>query len=405
MFFIAGVVIVLLIVIVLRYLPVRYETLIEGVFDRRENASNFYEGVVVFWFDNPCRECIERDQDKEVLYDQCHGCVPVRAINLDPKIALRNGDSIKIVVWKTIFGRTVAYRFLRMNFAEEFVAQELQKETEEREIYHDILDRREAMIRGIGLEEYRRVKKEEKIQYAAEYLDLSPEEVVEHGYEELPRFSMHTVKKLMRELGRKPTENEIWSEERRDIAEKRARMRLTPVEDYSSECLEYRMSRLYDGYVATGTSSDDAFAEHLAECQQCFLDATEAREAFLKSKGLDCLTADECNAIRISGRVSLYRKDHVNHCYYCSILCSQSRGEHLSSQPGKECLTRNVLYVIESAVEVPEPYRIHIQNCLRCERELEKARMAYVNTVIPPPVWPKTRFRSVRAKYKNPTIA
>ena len=80
MLLIAGAVVVML--VILKYLPVKHATLIEGVFDRKEDSSDFYQKVTAFWFDNQCRECIEKNSENESLYGQCHTSVPAQAIKI-----------------------------------------------------------------------------------------------------------------------------------------------------------------------------------------------------------------------------------------------------------------------------------------------------------------------------------
>ncbi|MDP3696895.1 MAG: hypothetical protein Q8R55_02575 [Candidatus Taylorbacteria bacterium] len=403
MLLVATVAVILL--VVLRYLPLKHTTLIEGVFDRKEDSSDFYEKVIAFWFDNQCRECIENNSENESLYGQCHTSVPATAINLDSEIEPQNGDSIKIIAWKTIFGRVMAYRFIRTNFVDEFAVQQLQKEDDEWRVYGDASDRREAMKRGLNLEEYRQVEKEESIQYAARQLELSPEEVVEHKYNELPQFMLPMIKKLVKELGRQPTREEISVEHKIDFDDMMERIRSTPVED--DECMEYNHlyehRNLYNEYITTGTSSNQKLTEHLAECKKCLSDFTEMRERFLKSDSPDCLTFGELGTIRVSGLEPENRKDHISKCYHCRVLFRQYEEEHLSGQPGPECLTKDDLHTIHTTGEIPEVYKAHLVNCLRCQKAADKHRDAYINKVVPLPKLPKTRFKSIRAKYKKPT--
>lgn len=402
MLLVAGAVVVLL--VILKYLPIKHTTLIEGVFDRKEDSSDFYEKVVAFWFDNQCRECIESNSERESLYGQCHTSVPATAINLDSGIDPQNGDSIKVVAWKTIFGRTVLYKFVRTNFADEFAVPQLQKEKDEWEAYGDASDRREAMKRGLSLEEYRQAEKEEEIQYAAEQLKLSPEEVVEHGYNKIPQFMLRIVKKLMKELGRNPTRDEIWAAQKKDSDDMMERMRSTPIdESYNHECVTFRHSGLYNEYIATGASLDQEFTEHLAECQQCLSNITELRERFLKSASPDCLTNDERSVIRTSGLEPDNRKDHTSKCYHCWVLLRQCEKEHLSGQSGPECLTKDNLHIIHTTGEIPEVCKVHLANCLRCQKLAEENRQAYIDKVVPLPKLPRRRFESIRAKYKDHT--
>lgn len=399
------VVVAVILLVALKYLPVKRTTLIEGVFDRKEDSSDFYEKVIAFWFDNQCRECIESNSERGSLYGQCHTSVPATAINLASEFEPRNGDSIKIIAWKNIFGRIVRYRLDRTNFAEEFVAQQLQKEKDEREAYGDASDRREAMKRGIGLEEYRQAEKEKEIQYAALQLKLSPEEVVEYKYNELPEFMLPMIRKLVKDLGRQPTKDEISAEHKRDLDDTMERIRSTPIEDHNNECMEYshlhKHRSLYNEYITTGRSSNQEFTEHLAECQKCLSKITELRERFLKSDSPDCLTADEYSAIRTSGFEPKNRKDHISKCYHCWVLFRECEEEHLSSQPGPECLTNDDLHTIHTTGEIPEASNAHLINCLRCQKAAEKHRDTYIDKVVPLPKLPKMRFKSIRAKYKN----
>jgi len=402
MLLVASIVIILL--FVLRYLPVKYTTLIEGVFDRKEDNSDFYEKVIAFWFDNQCRECIEKNSENEPLYGQCHTSVPAKAINLDSGIEPQNGDSIKIIAWKTIFGRTVIYKFVRTNFADEFAVSQLQQEKDEWEAYGDASDRRNAMKRGLGLEEYRQAEKEEEIQYAVEQLKLSSEEVIEHGYNKIPQFMLRIVKKLMKELGRNPTRDEIWAEQKKDTADMLERMRSTPIdESYNHECVTFRHSGLYNEYIATGASPDQEFTEHLSECRQCLSNITELRERFLKSESPDCLTFGESGSIRVNGLQPENRKDHISKCYHCWILFREREKEHLSGQLGPECLTKDHLHTIHTTGEIPEVCKAHLANCLRCQKAAEKHRDEYIDKVVPLPKLPKTRFKSIRAKCIKPT--
>ena len=396
-------VVALMLLVILKYLPVKHTTLIEGVFDRKEDSSDFYERVIAFWFDNQCRECIEKNTE-EALYGQCHTSVPAQAINLDSGIEPQNGDSIKIIAWKTIFGRTVVYKLVRTNFADEFAVPQLQQEKDEWEAYGDASDRRNAMKRGLGLEEYRQAEKEEEIQYATEQLKLSPEEVVEHGYNKIPQFMLPMIKKLVKELGRQPTREEISAEHKRDLADTMECIRSTPIdESYNHECVTFRHSGLYNEYIATSASSDQEFTEHLAECQQCLSNITELRERFLKSESPDCLTFGEQGTIRVTGLEPENRKDHISKCYHCWVLFRQCEKEHLSGQPGSECLTKDNLHTIHTTGEIPEVSKGHLSSCLRCQKAAEKHRDAYIDKVIPLPKLPKMRFKSIRAKYKNQT--
>lgn len=401
MLLVASVVVILL--LVLKYLPVKHTTLIEGVFDRKEDSSDFYEKVIAFWFDNQCRECIESNSENESLYGQCHISVPATAINLDSGIEPQNGDSIKIVAWKTIFGRTAMYRLVRTNFADEFAVPQLQKEKDEWKAYSDASDRREAMKRGLGLEEYRQAEKEEEIQYAAEQLSLSPEEVVEHGYNKIPQLMLRIVKKLMKKLGRNPTRDEIWAAQKKDFDDILERVGSTPIDkSYDHECVTFRHSGLYNEYIATGvSSSDQEFTEHLAECQQCLSNITKLRERFLKSANPDCLTFGELGTIRVSGLEPENRKDHISKCYHCWVLFRQCEKEHLSNQPGSKCLTEDNLHTIHTTGEIPEACKAHLTNCLRCQKVAEKHRDDFIDKVVPLPKLPKTRFKSIRAKYKT----
>lgn len=358
-------VVAVILLVVLKCLPMKCITLIEGVFDRKKDSSDFYEKVIAFWFDNQCRECIEKNSEQESLYGQCHICVPATAINLDSKIEPQNGDSIKIIAWKTIFGRVMAYKLVRTNFADEFAEQQLNKEDDEWKTYWDASDRREAMKRRLNLEEYRQVKKEEEIQYAAEH--------------------------------------------KKDLADMRADMRefirSTPMENYG--CMEYSHLHvhrsLYNEYITTGTSSNQKLTEHLAECSKCLSGFSEMRKRFLESHDPDCLTAYEYSTIRISGLEPKNRKDHINKCYHCWILFSQCKEEHISSKPGPECLTKDNLHIIHTTGEIPEACKTHLINCLRCQKASDKHRGAFIDKVVPQPKLPKTRFKSIRAKYKKQT--
>ncbi|OGY62346.1 MAG: hypothetical protein A2745_02885 [Candidatus Harrisonbacteria bacterium RIFCSPHIGHO2_01_FULL_44_13] len=403
---VAGVVVVVIVtLVVLKYLPVKYTTLIEGVFDRKEDSSDFYKEVIAFWFDNECRECFEKNPGGKVLYNQCHTSVPAGAVNLNPEIEPQNGDSIKIIARQTIFGRIVAYELIRTNFAEEFAVRQLQKEVSENEAYQDAYDRREAMRRRLSLEEYRQAKKNEKIQYAAERLKLSREEVIEHEYDKLPQFTLSIVRKLIKELGRKPTKDEMSAELKRNREEMAESARSIPVKDHDGMCAEYMFGNpdLHQEYIATGTSSNQEFTEHLAECQDCLSQLTEARERFLKSAGPDCLTADERGAIRTSGLEPKNRKDHIARCFHCYIVFSQCKEKHLSGQPGSECFTKDNLHTVHSVGEIPEMREAHLENCLRCQIQTSEHRNAYIDKIIPPPKLPKIRLKSIRTKYKNQT--
>ena len=211
------------------------------------------------------------------------------------------------------------------------------------------------------------------------------------------------VKKLMKELGRKPTRDEIWAEQKRDTDDMLKRVRSTPVENYNNECYEYMGSGLHIEYIATGASSNQEFTEHLAECQACLSDLTKRRGEFLSSNSADCLTVNEQEAIRKTGLEPQNRKDHTDKCYHCWIVLRECEEEHLSSQSGPECLTRDNLHTIHTTGEIPDICKPHIENCLRCHKEAEKNRDAYIDQVIPQPKLPKRRFESIRAKYKNQT--
>ncbi len=402
MLLVTSAIVILILYIVLRYLPLKQINLIEGVFDRREEGFDFYEKVIAFWFDNKCRECIEKNVENGSLYNQCYATIPATAINLDSVIEPQNGDSIKIVAWKTFFGRVVMYRFVRTNFADEFVLPQLRQEKDEWEAYCYTSECRKAMKLGISLEEYRKARKEEEIQYVSERLGLSPEEAVEHEYDKLPRSVLYIVKKLTEELGRKPTRDEIWVKERKDLDDlKKCMMSISLEESDNPECLAFRYGNLCDEYIVTGVAPNREFSRHLAECSECLSHIMESRERFLNSKSLNCLTADECDTIRISGFGPRDRKDHIGTCYHCLTLFRKCEKEHLSGQLGSECLTKDTLHTIHTTGDIPEVSKEHMKNCLRCQKAAEKHKDIYMDAIIPLPKLPKTRFKSIRDNYKD----
>jgi len=140
-------------VFVLKWLPVRKEVLIEGKYDHEElgGTSLFKTNRLVFCFNEYCKECLEEwrrtGREPETLYQICTVGIPRRfVLNLSQMIPQR-GDIVKIIGWKNIFGRVVAYQIESSDFV--YVGS------------HDESYRLEALAAGFSdVEKYRKVQEQ-----------------------------------------------------------------------------------------------------------------------------------------------------------------------------------------------------------------------------------------------------
>ena len=215
----------------LQYLPIRRVVLMEGVFDRKEYSSDFYRELICFWFENYCRNCFEKNlTHKSSMCGQCYTVVPKNSFQLG-KQEPKQGDSIKVTAWKTIFGRVIFHSFSKTNFDKETAQEQLRREKEEWKAYHEAFDRREAFQRGMTVQEYREVEEKEAIENAATVLNIVPDEVVKHEYHKIPRFNLDVVRNLRKELGREPTQDELtaaFAKDFKEVSERSLNTNYTP---------------------------------------------------------------------------------------------------------------------------------------------------------------------------------
>ena len=291
------------VLIILRYLPVRKEVLIEGVFDRESDDVDFYERLRVFWFDNYCRSCFEHGlTDKSSLYGQCFTAVPASAFEKG-NLELRRGESIKITAWKTVFGRIKLYYLTETNFADETCELQLKQEEKEREAYDEAVDARHALEMGMTVEEFHESERQKSIATAARVLDLTEEEVVRLGYNNIPSFSLGSVGDLRAVLGREPTSDEIFEAKIKDLEEfsKRISRELTPEEADNEGELYIKVEEEFRQLV------------------------DKKMEMIIAPPGPVCLTEDDLGGIRATGNISSIMADHMKACESCQIKASTSR--------------------------------------------------------------------------------
>src|SRR3989344_3348672 len=382
------------------------EVLIEGVFDREEKSSELFssKSLIVFWFDNQCRECWEEEcggKSRPVLYDQCHACVPANVRGYGD-IKPEKGDSIKVIIWKNIFGRVIGYKFVRTNFAEQFGQSQLAKEEQEWAAYHDAFERREAMCRGLSVEEYKRVKREEDIQYVVEHIGLKADDVVAHEYHTMPRSVLWTLKGIIDKTGRMPSKKEVYEEEGKQTRELLKRIHATPLKDLNLKCYDIGHEDRCE-YVETGTFSDIEKVNHLSECQTCYELMDKMRVNFVNfQKTPECLTDDDktlsCDSsyIRVTGMVPTGKEEHVKNCWRCYFVYERRKAEHLKDPSKPTCLKHTELVSVQAGNNLSEGSSKHIEHCLRCKNLYKKNRDIYIDSVIPMPQRPITRMKSIR---------
>src|SRR3989344_3053767 len=114
MAFLIGAGVLIAVIFLLKYLPIKSSVLIEGVFQRKEDDFDFNDNeFTVYRFENYCKDCFERKNfENNSIYGQCMATVPKRAQNRSAFIP-EAGDSVKITVWKNIFGGIKAYKIIR----------------------------------------------------------------------------------------------------------------------------------------------------------------------------------------------------------------------------------------------------------------------------------------------------
>lgn len=117
------VILLILLLIFLRYFPVRRKVLIEGIFkaENREYDLNRGEPFKSFVFEDFCKSCVEKWRRTgnmphlTTLGPTCYGGIDVHSLNIG-SIKPKSGDAVKMVVLETIFGRVRYYYFESSDF-------------------------------------------------------------------------------------------------------------------------------------------------------------------------------------------------------------------------------------------------------------------------------------------------
>lgn len=111
---IVGVIAVL--ILALRYVPVRRVVLIEGVFTgRTEDTKELFQGfpLRVYYFEDYCKRCVERGY-ADPMNLHCNETIDLRAwrIGEEPKA----GESVRLTVWMTLFFRFSIVQWTRTDW-------------------------------------------------------------------------------------------------------------------------------------------------------------------------------------------------------------------------------------------------------------------------------------------------
>lgn len=120
-----------LILFVLSRMPLKQTVLIEGVLKEVREEKDMFRGTpfLEFQFENYCRCCLEkRKEDKRgSIYGYCFVQIPKSAKQLTPFV-FKPGDSVRIIIHTSLFGKILSYGLERTDFAKRF-AKELEEST------------------------------------------------------------------------------------------------------------------------------------------------------------------------------------------------------------------------------------------------------------------------------------
>lgn len=193
------------------------------------------------------------------------------------------------------------------------------------------LVKRQALRRGLSVEEYLRVSREETIQYAMSALNLSRDEVIAQRLDYRPRSGIVLEvqrRKLSEKLGREATTRELLNQERE-------RMR----------------------------------------------GASYPRP--------DCLSPDDVNTYAETGAMEPKSVEHLTTCAACSSFATVERNTYLENQipPGLECLSGEELVRVGKGERLPEYRLAHMNSCRGCKKEFAKNQEFWLDTVAPLPEW------------------
>ncbi|MDO8504808.1 MAG: hypothetical protein Q7S36_03050 [Candidatus Liptonbacteria bacterium] len=311
-------------IVILRRVPWRKEVLIEGVFDCKTSEKDLFRGVLFteYSFDNDCRNCFERNGGNQHLYaGPCRAQIPGRAEKtggFEP----RHGDSVKITASKNIFGRILSFAIAPTNFAEEFGLKQIRKDEEAWQAVYEAHDFRKAAERGMDLETWHRVEKEERIQEAAKAFGVSPMEAVAHGYTELSRHEISMelwAGEVSKKRGKKITREELAEEMKRSMT------RVLSAEE--QECQDFVVGLMQEGNYGEGQLTPEEQA-HFDVCEECRARYDSFRENYLAGIGPptpDCLTKNELTAFGKTGVLGTERRHHASECP--RKLCRESFDE------------------------------------------------------------------------------
>src|SRR3990167_728809 len=313
MAFLISAVILVVLIFLLKYLPVKSGVLIEGVFKKMECGSDFNgRESTAYWFENYCKDCFERRNfENNSIYGKCLATVPTRAWNRSTFIP-EAGDSIKIIARKNIFGTIKIYKIVKSDFLETYRPKQRALYEEHFRKLGEALDKRGALEKGMSVEEYRESKREETIRYAMEELGMSREEVIKNGMHEWGYGSIHNEarrRKLIAELGREATHEDVLEEDRK-IMQKVA-------SNYpNQECLEpYEIEE----YGETGTLHENRLL-HLNGCTSCYIQASINRNNWVLTHtppGPECFSKNELHIIHETGTLPKERLEHTKNCKKC----------------------------------------------------------------------------------------
>ena len=283
----------------------------------------------------------------------CHADIPYPAWKWSSFEPVK-GDSIKIIGWKSAFGRVIIYRMAQTNFGEETYERQVSEYEAELAVYRDAAERNLAMRHGISVEEYRRRAKV----WMQRFVEVS--ERIQNDKELLE--NMRNIRPL-------------------DVG-----------------CLQHREMDFWQ-YAETGTFPDQAALEHLRACKRCADALNQGRERYLGILPTAvCLSDEECALVEQTGKLPPSRFRHVKRCYRCLARFEHRRQRHFENPAGPDCLTEDDRHVIHSSGEVPEHRRAHLASCERCKKEAKRQRNVYIDNLIPVPPHPRRRLKSLRKR-------
>ena len=392
-----------ILVVVLKFVPIRRTMLIEGVFVHKSRDVDFHDNWFhSYEFDYACRDCWEKNEPSD-FFDKCGASVPERSLRLS-SIEPQKGDSIKIIGYKNIFGWVRAYKIVRTNFAEELAEKQHAKEEQEWQEYHEASDRRSALERGLSVEDYRHVTKEEDIRDTAEALKITEEEVVANKYDELPMCSQATARELIATTGKMPSLEEIYKEDakiREDFMKRLEKSLPLSTQDYHCHMTtKFRLCRYHWEFATTGTLADKYALSHTEQCDECRAVLEETRTSYQKTAGSSCLDEKDLASIRKTGHINPITKSHVARCDRCHVHSEICKERHLNDPPGTECLTKDDLHQIHTSGQTPTNKISHLTECERCKQQYERHKNTYLDRVAPRPNLPTMRLRSLKEHKK-----